>query len=464
MKKVYYNLFYFIILVLITSCANQKIESGADWSKAEEILKSIKAPQFPNAEFNIVDFGAVNDGKTLCTAAIEKAIAECNAKGGGKVVVPAGDFLTGPIHLLDDVNLHLMESAKLKFSTDTKDFPIVLTRFEGVELMNYSPLIYALNKKNIALTGKGTIDGQADSSHWWFWKWNDETGVRMQKPANLKLREMAKNNVPVADRVFGDGYFLRPSFVQFYNCTNILIEGITVVNSPMWEIHPVLSENITIDGLNINTLGPNNDGIDPESCKNVLIQNCSFNTGDDCIAIKSGRDYDGRRLNVPSENIVIRNCSMKDGHGGVVIGSEASGSVRNVFAEDCVMDSPNLDRALRIKTNSDRGGIIENIYMRNVKIGEVGEAAVKINMYYDNGDAGGFTPKIKNVFVDNISCSKSKYAFWMKGYERSKIENIVITNSKFENVKKEYLLENVENTVLENVEINGTKISKAISN
>ena len=201
--------------------------------------------------------------------------------------------------------------------------------------MNYSPLIYAYEEENIAVTGKGILDGQGSNENWWNWKGNKNSGwtegTPNQKDDRDKLFKLAENNVPPEERVFGDGHYLRPNFVQPYKCKNVLIEGVTFKNSPMWFIHPVLCENVSIKDVTVEGLGPNNDGCDPESSKNVLIKNCYFNTGDDCIAIKSGRNNDGRRINVPSENIIIQNCHMKEGHGGVVIGSEISGGVKNVF-------------------------------------------------------------------------------------------------------------------------------------
>jgi polygalacturonase len=242
---------------------------------------------------------------------------------------------------------------------------------------------------------------------------------------------MGEENVPVDQRVFGQGHYLRPNFIQFYSCKDILIDSVTILRSPMWIIHPVLSENITVQNVRIISHGPNSDGCDPESCRNVLIKNCLFDTGDDCIAIKSGRNNDGRRVNVASENLVIQGCTMRDGHGGVVIGSEISGSCRNVFAEDCSMDSPNLDRALRIKTNSVRGGVVENVYFRNIRVGEVKEAVILVSFQYQEGDAGQFTPVVRNIFVENVTSQKSDYALFLDGYERSPISNVNIISCSF---------------------------------
>ena len=222
------------------------------------------------------------------------------------------------------------------------------------------------------------------------------------------------------DRIYGEGRWLRPQFIQPVRCTNILIEGVTIRNSPMWEINPVLSKNVTVRGVKIASHGPNNDGCDPESSTDVLIDNCEFDTGDDCIAIKSGRNRDGRRVAVPCQNIIVRNCAMKDGHGGVSIGSEASGDVRNVFVENCNMDSPHLNVALRIKTNSFRGGKIENVSMRNCTVGQVAQAILDVDLYYEEGEGGAFTPLVSNIAVENVTCNKSKVAVSLKGYKSAR--------------------------------------------
>ncbi|UCE04318.1 MAG: glycoside hydrolase family 28 protein, partial [bacterium] len=210
-----------------------------------------------------------------------------------------------------------------------------------------------------------------------------------------------------------------------------------------------------VQNVTVISHGPNNDGCNPESSKNVLIKDCYFDTGDDCIAIKSGRNADGRRVNVPSENIIIQGCTMKDGHGGVVIGSEISGNCRNVFTEDCVMDSPNLERALRIKSNSKRGGIVENVFMRNVTVGEVKDAVIRVNFHYSEGDVGQHTPLVRNIHVNKITSKKSKYAFYFDGYERSPIANITIENCQFNGVKKDDLINHVSELTLKQVYRNG---------
>lgn len=431
------------------------------WKEAEVILSRIKAPTFPDKDFLITEYGAAGDSVTDCTEAFKKAIQACHDAGGGRVVVPPGKYSTGAIHLLSNVNLHISRDAVVLFSRDpNKYLPQVYTRFEAVELMNYSPLIYAYEQENIAVTGEGTLDGQADDDHWWYWKgkWGHAGNIRAarevsQFAANERLKKMAEDNVAVSERIFGEGDYLRPSFIEPYKCKNVLIEGVTILRSPMWILHPVLSENVTIRKVSVISHGPNSDGCDPESSKDVLIEDCLFDTGDDCIAIKSGRDHDGRRVNVPSENIIVRNCVMKDGHGGVVIGSEISGNVRNVFAENCNMSSPNLDRALRLKSNSRRGGTIENIYMRNVTVGDLAEAVLHVDLFYAK-ETGANLPTVRNIQMKNVTSKNSPYALYINSDEAYPVENIRVEDCNFQGVKMGNLLNGYKNLKLKNVKIN----------
>ncbi len=435
------------------------------WAQAAAIAARIKPPAFPARDFDILRFGAVGDGLKDCSAAIRGAIAACQAAGGGHVVVPAGRFLTGAIRLKSGVDLHLASGATLAFSRDPRQYlPLVFTRWEGVELMNYSPFIYAFEEHDIAITGSGTLDGQADADHWWPWKGTSaNAGGADQAAARAKLIEMGARGVPVADRVFGEGHYLRPNFIQPYRCTNVLVDGVAIRNSPMWEIHPVLCTNVTVRNVAIDSHGPNNDGCDPESCRDVLVDGCTFDTGDDCIALKSGRNEDGRRLNVPIENVIVRGCTMKDGHGGVVIGSEISGGARNIFAEKCTMDSPQLDRALRIKTNAVRGGIVERVYMRNVQVGEVAEAVVTVNFYYEEADKGTFMPTVRDVEVRGVTSRKSRYALLLRGFPKAPIGDVRLIDCAFDNVAKPDVLEAVRSLTLTNVKINGTVRNETIS-
>ena len=287
------------------------------WALADSISRTITEPTFRDKVYNIIDFGAIADGKTKNTSAINAAITQCSKDGGGQVLVANGKFLTGAIHMKSNVDLHIEASAVLLFSTEPTDYlPLVRTRWEGDDCYNYSPLIYAEGQTNIAVTGIGTLDGQGSTENWWPWKggarngWIKGTPSQLDRNCRPLLKKYNDTQVPVEKRQMGEGYYLRPQFISFIHCLNIKFEDFTIKNSPFWVLHPLLSENVIVRNVTVNSEGPNNDGCDPESCKNVLIENCTFNTGDDCIALKSGRDFDGRRENAPIENVVIRNCFM----------------------------------------------------------------------------------------------------------------------------------------------------------
>jgi len=428
------------------------------WSEAAVIRRRIVPPQFPDRTFDVTRYGARPGADA--SRALSQAIEECHRRGGGRVVVPAGRFVSGPIVLRSNVDLHLDEGAVIAFDRDAARYlPAVLTRYEGVELMNFSPFIYAFAQQNVAITGRGTLDGQADEMNWWPWR----ARAVAADGARARLFAMSERGVPAAERVFGAGSYLRPNFIQPYRCRNVLIAGVTIVNSPMWEIHPVLCTNVTVRGVTIRSHGPNNDGCDPESCRDVLIERCTFDTGDDCIALKSGRNADGRRLHAPVENVIVRDCDMRDGHGGVVIGSEISGGARNIFAEECRMDSPRLDRALRFKTNAERGGTIERVAMRRITIGQVAEAVVTADFYYEEGDTGRFTPVLRHVDVRDVISRKSRYAFLLKGYPRSPISGVTVADCTFDGVESPAVIESVRDLTLTNVRINGRTLNELIS-
>ena len=437
--------------------------SAEGWDRVPEILARIVPPTFAKRDFVITKYGARGDAATDCSNAFSQAIEACTAAGGGRVVVPSGKFLTGPIHLRSNVNLHVQAGGTILFAQDPARYlPAVFTRFEGMELMGYSPFIYAFGQDNIAITGPGTLDGQAGDAHWWPWKGSKDHGYVAGNPtqsaAREKLVQMVEAGVPVSQRVFPDGGYLRPQFIQPYRCRNVLIEDVTIVRSPMWEIHPVLCTNVTVHNVKINSHGPNNDGCDPESCRDVLIDACTFDTGDDCIAIKSGRNGDGRRLATPTENVIVRNCTMKDGHGGVTIGSEISGDVRYVFTERCLMDSPNLDRALRLKNNAARGGVLEHIYMRDVTVGQVADAVISIDFTYEEGAKGAFTPVARDINVERVSSRKSKYGVYLRGFANAPITDVHLTDCQFHEVANGNVTENVKNVTFERVSINGKPI------
>lgn len=462
--KLLVSVLVFIFMVPGLSGIGQNAGNNGPWSEAYKIIEQLKGPQIRDKVYNIVDFGAVGDGVTTNTVAIKAAIEKCNSNGGGRVLVTGGNFLTGPIHMKSNVDLHIDANASLKFTTDPSDYlPLVRTRWEGDDCYNYSPLIYADGQKNFAVTGDGILDGQASDDNWWAWKgskshgWIEGTPSQLDENCRPLLKKYNDTQVLVEDRQMGEGYYLRPQFINFMNCKDVKIEGVTLTNSPFWVIHPLLSENIIIRGVTVNASGPNNDGCDPESCKNVLIENCTFNTGDDCIALKSGRDFDGRKSNTPIENVIVRNCNMKNGHGGVAIGSEISGGVKNIFVENCQMNSPELDRAIRIKTNNSRGGVTDGVYVRNVTIGEVNIAVISINCSYhtDREGEGKFPPLVKNVYVSNLTSQKATYAIWLQGIEGFKcVENINIQDCVFSGVKEKNQIDNVVKLTIKNVSIN----------
>jgi len=442
--------------LLVFGCAGLAAvepEPGAvrGWEDYERLRARIIAPTFPDRDFLITAFGARAGADS--TAAIAAAIAACHEAGGGRVVVPAGDWPTGAVHLRSNVNLHIAAGATLRWTFDLERYPVVFTRWEGVECMNYSPLIYAWEQENIAVTGPGTLDGGADWDTWWAWNHKAAGQPTRQVPDRDRLMEMGERDVPVAERVFGPGHYLRPNFIQPYRCRNVLIEGVTILRSPMWEIHPVLSQNVTVRGVKIISHGPNNDGVDPESCTDVLIEDTLFDTGDDCIAIKSGRNRDGRRVGVPSENILIRNCVMRAGHGGVVLGSECSGGIRNVFVEHCEMDSPELDRALRFKNNAVRGGVLENVFMRQVRIGRVAEAVLTIDLLYEEGARGDFAPVVRHVRLDHITSEASPRVFFIRGFPGAVVEDIRVSDSTFRGVTEAEVMEHAGAIHLRNVTI-----------
>ncbi|MDO4172273.1 MAG: glycoside hydrolase family 88 protein [Prevotellaceae bacterium] len=456
-----------INLLLILMAVATVNAQGWDEALYKQIESRIVAPTFKDKTYNIKKYGAsVKANAAKNQKAINAAIAACSKKGGGTVVVPAGTWNTGAIRLQSNVNLRIEKDAVILFAYEPDLYPLVKTRWEGLDIMNYSPCVYAYQAENIAITGEGTLDGNGENDTWWQWcgakKFGFEKGKTPEaqngypyagpekyrtKKADGTYRSsretllwMADNGIPTEERIFGKGCGMRPQLVNFYECKNILIEDVTMLRSPFWVITPTLSKNITVRKVKVINDGPNGDGCDPESCEDVLIEDCLFDTGDDCIAIKSGRNADGRRTPVPSQNIIVRGCTMADGHGGVVLGSEISAGVRNVFAENCKMDSPNLDRVLRIKTNTCRGGVTENVYMRNIEVGQCREAVLRINLMYEPKEPAerGHIPTVRNVYMENVTCQKSKYGILLNGLDdQDNIYNINVKNCTFNGVTDE---------------------------
>lgn len=422
----------FSVLILMVFFPLIALADGWNETEYRAIERSIEQPKIAKRTVVITKFGA----KTTASAvqnqqAIHRAIAYLAKQGGGKVVVPAGNWQTGALRLASGIELVVSKDALLQFVFDRSLYPLVKTSWEGMMCWNYSPCIYSYGADDVVVSGEGTIDGGGSNETWWpmcgkqvFGYVKGVTKEAQVSGSRRRLQQLAEDDVPWDERRFGLGQGLRPQLINFVKGNRVRVSGVTLLHSPFWVIHPLLCKNVTVDGVKIWNEGPNGDGCDPEACENVLIQNTHFHTGDDCIAIKSGRNNDGRMWNKPSRNIIIRNCVMEDGHGGIVIGSEISGGCKNVYAEDCTMDSPHLDRVLRIKTNNCRGGRIENINMRRVKVGQCKEAVVKINLDYEPEEPcyRGFEPEVRDVNIEDVTCRKSAYGVLIVG--RDSVENV----------------------------------------
>jgi len=375
--------------------------------------------------YNILELGADNQGKILNTDIIASAIAKASEDGGGTLYFPSGTYLTGPIHLKSNITLNIEAGATLLFSDNFDHYmPFVPSRWEGTNVNNFSPLIYAYEAENITITGRGKIDGQGKK--WWesffdIWKNHKENKTKWQLEFEKQNPDILRPDIPGMIELG----FLRPPFIQFMYCSNIKIEGITIVNSPFWTVNPQFCDNVTVDGVTINNPpSPNTDGINPESCRNVHISNCHISVGDDCITIKSGKDRDGRLRNVPCENITISNCTMLDGHGGVVIGSEMSGGVKNVTISNCIFQG--TDRGIRIKSARGRGGLVEDIRVSNIILKDLKREAFTLNLFYQKSEPEPFserTPVFRNIHYSNVSGTAQQSALII-GLEESLVENI----------------------------------------
>ena len=389
---------------------------------------SVKAPNFSKSpKLSILDFGAEKGNQEKTTLAISKAITQANKLGGGTVIVPTGEWLTGKIHLKSNVNLHLEKGATLLFSGNPTDYlPTVPSTWEGMECYNYSPLIYAYQCKNVAITGEGELKAQMDT-----WKiWFARPKPHMESIKRLYLQGISYTPV-IQRQMVNDTAHLRPQFIQFNRCENVLLEGISIRNSPFWTIHPYLCKNVIIRKVNVYAHGHNNDGVDPEMSQNVLIEDCVFDQGDDAIAIKSGRNPEGWRLKTPSKNIIIRNCLVKNGHQLVAIGSELSGGIENVWIQNCeVVDGAKLFHLLFIKTNERMGGYVNNIYVENIKSGKIDQGILGIEtdvLYQWRNLVQTFEKRltpIKNVFLNNVQASEVKFISRILGQKELPIENI----------------------------------------
>jgi polygalacturonase len=436
-----------VILLPSHGYGSTDVDAEKAWATVPDILKRIVPPVFPKMDFLITAHGAIEGGKADCTKAFAEAIKTCVDAGGGRVVVPPGKFLTGPVHLRSNVELHLSEGSEVVFSDRFDDYlPVVPVRVGGIEVMNYSPLIYAKDCVNVAVTGKGKLNGNAGK--WWKWKGKETT-------EHFKAGAM---NAPLEKRIFGTvEAAIRPNFLVLMNCRNVLLEDFTIGSGPNWTIHPVYCENITIRRVTVDTDGPNNDGIDPDSCRDLLIEHCTFSTGDDCVVLKSGYNEDGWRVAKPTENVIMRHCFSKHGHGGLVIGSEMSGDVRNVFMHDCEFEG--TDRAIRIKSRRDRGGVVEKIYARDIKVRDMVREVIIINMDYSadkSASSNQKAPVFRDMCFERITADGAPVAIRITGDSDSPIENIRFRDMKLTS-NQGVIAKSVKDLHFENIHLNAAK-------
>ena len=420
------------------------------WLFVATMGMSVQAQQY----YNVLDYGGSNDSTGLNTEAIAKAIDAAASKGGGTVYFPAGKYITGPIHFKSNITLFIDAGAELHFSDDFDHYlPMVESRWEGTEVTNFSPLIYGTDLENIAIVGRGLIDGHGKK--WWGYS---EVTIRQQKEGEETKwqKEFKKLNKDVlAPDLPGwvERGFLRPPFIQFLRCENVQIKDIKIQNSPFWTVNPQYCENVTVDGVTIyNPESPNTDGINPESCRNVHIANCHISVGDDCITIKSGKDRSGRKVNVPAENYTITNCTMLNGHGGVVIGSEMSGGVKNIVISNCVFDG--TDRGIRLKTARGRGGVVENIRVSNIVMRNIRDQAIVLNMQYAKTDVEPVserTPLFKNVYISDMAGTTNRVGL-IRGLEEMPVENISFNNINMQS-KSGFSIANAKNISFNNVQV-----------
>lgn len=447
-------LIFTVVLMQILVCAQTWASTGfykkSDWKQMDLILQKIESPKIPDNIFVITDFGAIKDSDKDARPAIMSAIAAAVKVGGGKVVIPAGKWLSkGPVHLQSFINLHLEEGATLLFSAATSDYlPAVFTRWEGTEIYGYSPLIYANNVTDVAITGAGTIDGNAQSE---FHSWH-------KKQANdiTALRKMGFDGVALEKRQFAEGHFLRPPLIQIVNAKRVLLEGYTATNSPFWVNHLVYTDHAQIRHVKVDSMFPNNDGIDIDSGRWVVIENNHFRTGDDSVVIKSGRDLDGRKIARPSENVVVRN-NILDGEDGIGLGSEMSGGIKNVFFTDNTYLKGTS--VFRLKANLDRGGSVEHVRIRNIKIGEA-KYLFWFDLSYVAGYLGGnFPSKYHDIVFENIVAEKVDTFFISHAPETQPLENVLFKNIQVKSANQFMDFKNLKNVTFTDLHINGQKIS-----
>jgi polygalacturonase len=419
-----------------------------EWADVPALLARIRAPSFPARDFVVTAYGAKGDGASDSLPALRAAIDACHVAGGGRVVVPAGEwFLEGPVHLQSNVDLHLEAGATLRFSgRDESYLPLQLTRWEGTLLYNYSPLIYARGAENVAVTGAGVIDGNARAT---FGAW-----LRRQDQAVERSRRTNDAATPVEERRFGPGWFLRPGLLELYECRNVLVEGVTFRDSPFWVIHPIFCTNVTVRGATVDSLALNNDGCDPDSCTDVLIEDCTFHTGDDGIAIKAGRDSDAWRDGRPTENVVIRRCRFQSRINGLCIGSEMAAGVRHVFMEDCRVETG--QSCIYFKSNRDRGGVIEDVRVRNITVDEAKAALIRFETNYHSYRGGHAPTAYRDFVIEGVTCARAEnYMLFAEGLPELPIRDVLLRDITVGQAREPLFLRHAEAFRLENVRVGG---------
>ena len=408
----------------------------ANGEQRDSVLRLITGASQPQYDVNIIKLGAKGDGVKDCKPVFDKAMRLAERKGGAHIIVPAGTYLlNGPIHMVSNVCLDLQEGAVLRFSNNHMHYlPMVKTSWEGTFVQNYSPFIYGYGVHDVSIIGKGTIDGNAATFSSW---------TKLQNPGKLLSRQMNHEQRPVDDRLLGEGYYLRPHLIQFYKIRNVTISDVFITNSPFWCVHLLQSENIVCRSIRFDAKLVNNDGIDPEMSRNVLIEDIHFNNGDDNIAIKSGRDNDGWVADTPSENIIIRRCHFKGLHA-VVIGSEMSAGVRNVWIDSCDY-AGYCKRAVYVKTNPDRGGFVYNINVRDCVFDEVEDLIYVTSKFAGEGLDNNHFTDINGLHIDGLRCRKvRRHAFVLQGTAHKPICDVSIRNVDIQEASFGLSIENTE--------------------
>ena len=409
-------------------------------------MPQLDRPDFPDETFDIRDYGAQSmeqDENFKSTGAIHKAIEAAHRNGGGRVLIPEGEWLSGPIHLMSHINLHLADGAVIHFSQDKQDYlPVVRYRHEGVETYNYSPLIYAYKVKNVAITGRGVLE--AHGEHWWKWGESQPRAIATQ--------------VPLSRRDFGKGSGMegmRPNFVVFWKSEDILVEGITLNDSPMWNVHLIYTKRAIVRDVTVNSLdSPNGDGVVLDSAEDILVEYNHFETGDDAVVLKSGFNEEGLEIDIPTKNIVVRNFEarkVRTGSGGIVFGSETSGGIKNIYVHNAYFEGS--DRGIRFKTERGRGNVIENIYIRDIEMKDINNQAINFNTFYTGPEATGPAPLIRNIDIRDIQIDGVPEAITLIGLPEKWLENITLENIRVTNAESGARITRVKNLTMKNVDI-----------